>query len=101
MDIEIRQERPEDYRQTENVTREAFWNRYAPGCIEHYLLHVMRTSPAFVRPLDLVAVLDRQIIGNVVFVKGRILSVIGLKVEVLTLGPISVLPDFQRLGIGR
>ena len=39
MDIEIREERPEDYWQTENVTREAFWNRYAPGCIEHYLLH--------------------------------------------------------------
>lgn len=101
MDIEIREERPEDYWQTENVTREAFWNRYAPGCIEHYLLHVMRTSPAFVRPLDLVAVLDRQIIGNVVFVKGRILSDKGQNVEVLTLGPISVHPDFQRLGIGR
>ena len=101
MDIEIREERPEDYQQTENVTREAFWNRYAPGCIEHYLLHVMRTSPAFVRPLDLVAVHGEQIIGNVVFVKGRILTDEGENVEVLTLGPISVHPDFQRRGVGQ
>ena len=48
MKIELRPERPADYRQTENVTREAFWNHFVPGCSEHYLLHVLRGTSAFV-----------------------------------------------------
>ena len=95
MNFKIRQERPEDFAQTEDLTREAFWNQYAPGCSEHFLLHIMRDCPAFVKDLDLVAVLDHRIVGNVVFVKGHILTDNRTKVEVLTLGPISVHPDFQ------
>lgn len=38
MEIELRNERFSDYPETENVVREAFWNRYSPGCCEHYLL---------------------------------------------------------------
>lgn len=34
MSIAIRLERPEDYRDTEILTREAFWNVYKPGCDE-------------------------------------------------------------------
>lgn len=101
MNFEIRQERPEDFAQTEDLTREAFWNQYAPGCSEHFLLHIMRDCPAFVKDLDLVAVLDHRIVGNVVFVKGHILTDNRTKVEVLTLGPISVHPNYQRKGIGR
>ena len=48
MEVKIRQEIPADYRETEEMTREAFWNQYAPGCMEHYLLHVMRNSHGFV-----------------------------------------------------
>ena len=55
VELKLRTEQPADYRETENVTREAFWNLYSPGCCEHYLLHVMRDSPAFVPELDLVA----------------------------------------------
>ena len=43
----VRQERPEDYSQTEALVREAFWNRYAPGCSEHYLLRLLRQSIDF------------------------------------------------------
>ena len=53
-DYLIRLEQPEDYRETEELVREAFWNIYHPGCSEHYLLHVMRDDPAFVRELDFV-----------------------------------------------
>ena len=35
----IRPETEDDYRNTENLTREAFWNVYRPGCMEHYVLH--------------------------------------------------------------
>ena len=33
--ITIRQENKADYRNVENLTREAFWNVYCPGCMEH------------------------------------------------------------------
>ena len=35
----IQLETESDYRQTENLVREAFWNVYKPGCVEHYVLH--------------------------------------------------------------
>lgn len=65
MDIELRLEKPSDYAETENVVREAFWNVYAPGCCEHYLVHVIRESHNFVRELDFVAVSEDQIVGCV------------------------------------
>lgn len=101
MNLIFRHERPGDYRETENVTREAFWNVYAPGCTEHYLLHTMRQSPDFVPELDLVAVCDGQIVGNVVCAESHIECDDNTRRTVLSLGPISVLPAFQRNGIGR
>lgn len=100
MDIQLRREQPADYRETENLTREAFWNQYAPGCDEHYLAHILRGSPAFVPELDAVALLDGKIVGNVMHVRSAIHGDDGLEYEVLALGPISVLPAYQRRGIG-
>lgn len=100
MDIELRREQPADYSETENVTREAFWNHYSPACSEHYLLHVMRDCPAFVPELDIVAVCDGKIVGNIVYMKSVIRADNGNSYEVLSLGPISVLPEYQRKGIG-
>jgi putative acetyltransferase len=56
----IRPTVPRDYRATEDVTREAFWNVYEPGCDEHYLLHVMRGSEGFIPELDLVGRIKRR-----------------------------------------
>ena len=100
MDIELRREQSSDYSETENVTREAFWNHYSPACSEHYLLHIMRDCPAFVPELDVVAVCDGKIVGNVVYMKSVIRADNGNSYEVLSLGPISVLPEYQRKGIG-
>lgn len=99
--IEIRRETPADYRETESVTREAFWNQFAPGCCEHYLLHVMRDSKDFVPELDFVAVSEGKIIGNVVYAKGTVIGDDEKEYEVLTLGPISVLPEYQGRGVGK
>lgn len=66
MDVVLRNELPDDYREVENLTREAFWNVYCPGCSEHYLLNVMRQSPDFIDQLDIVAECDGCIVGNVV-----------------------------------
>lgn len=46
MDITLRLEEEKDYRAVENLTREAFWNLYRPGCSEHFILRKMRSSPA-------------------------------------------------------
>lgn len=100
MEIELRRELPTDYRETENVVREAFWNHYTPGCDDHYLVHIMRKCPAFVPELDIVAVCGGKIIGNVVFLRSYIMGDNGEKHDVLSLGPIAVLPEYQRKGIG-
>lgn len=100
MELEIRLERPADYRETEMVTREAFWNCYSPGCSEHYLLHIMRDYPAFLPALDFVATHEGKIVGNVVYLRAIFEGDDGNKYDVLGLGPISVLPEYQRQGIG-
>lgn len=100
MNVILRTEQPSDYRETENVTREAFWNQYAPGCNEHYLLHIMRGSPAFLPELDIVAVYNGKIVGNIVYAKAVVKADDGNEYEVLGLGPISVFPGYQNKGIG-
>jgi len=100
LEVNIRQTFPDDFGVTENVTREAFWNVYGPGCDEHYLLHIMRGSADFIPELDLVAVHDGEIIGNIVCDRSVIKTDNGSTVAVLTLGPIAVLPEFQGQGAG-
>ena len=53
-DYIIRLERREDHGKVENLVREAFWNIYRPGCLEHYVLHVMRDAVDFVPELAFV-----------------------------------------------
>lgn len=100
MDILIREERPEDYRAVELLTREAFWGFFAPSCDEHYLAHALRTAPAFVPALDLVAEADGQLVGNVMYSLAKVVSETGEARTVLTFGPLSVLPAWQGKGVG-
>lgn len=67
----IRPERPEDYRAVEHLVRESFWNVYRPGCSEHYVLHVLRDNPAFVRELDFVMEQNGALIGQNTFHENR------------------------------
>lgn len=97
----LRPEQPADYRETENVTREAFWNHYAPGCCEHYLLHTLRNHPDFIKELDYVATDNGRIIGHIAYLAAHINGDNGQCYDVLTLGPVSVLPSCQGQGIGR
>lgn len=99
--IVIRQELENDHRRVEEVIRQAFYNRYTPGCTEHYLAHVIRAHPDFLPELDLVIEADGQIIGNIMYTKSTLLSVMGEKREILTFGPVSILPEYQRKGYGR
>ena len=60
----------------------------------------MRKHPKFVPELDIVAEHNNKIVGNVVCLKSFIMADDGNQYEVLSLGPISVLPEYQQQGIG-
>ena len=100
--ITIRREKNEEQRTVEVLTRQAFWNVYGPGCTEHYVVHILRKHEDFVPELDLVAEsADGRIVGNVMYTKARLIDENGNEAVILTFGPISVHPDFQRRGISR
>ena len=100
-DVIIRSERTEDYRETENLVREAFWNVYRPGCSEHYVLHVLRDDPAFVKELDFVMEYNGRIVGQNMFMKTVIEADSGTNIPVLTMGPICITPGMKRKGYGK
>lgn len=97
----IRKEKESDWQRVEEITRKAFYNIYVPGCMEHYLVHVMRHHEDFISELDLVAELDGQVIGNIMYTKARLTDEKGEEKEILTFGPISILPEYQRMGYGK
>ena len=97
----IRPERAEDHREVEELVRESFWNVYRPGCLEHYVIHLLRNDPAFVRDLDVVMEKDGRIIGQNIFMKTVIDNDNGLQTDVLTMGPICVANDLKRQGYGK
>ena len=103
----IRLEQPKDYREVENLTREAFWNVYRPGCTEHYVLYQYRTNPDFIPELDFVMEegdgehqSPEKIIGHVMFSKAALVLEDGSKKASWTFGPISIHPEYKRKGYG-
>ena len=98
MNIIIRNETDKDYRETENITREAFWDLYKPGCDEHFVLHKLRNSESFISELDFIAVADNEIVGNIIYSKA-VISENGFD-GILCMGPLSVKPEYQKKGIG-
>ena len=127
-DYTIRLEKKDEYRDVENLVREAFWNVYRPGCSEHYVIHVLRDDPAFVKELDFVMVLnasedeqvehsaagqengpvdhtsvmrDERLIGQNMFMRTVINADDGRGIPVLTMGPIGITPELKRKGYGK
>ena len=99
--LTIRNETPADRQTVEDITRRAFYNIYVPGCVEHYLVHTMRDHPDFIPALDLVAELDGQVIGNVMYTRSTLTDEAGGVKDILTFGPVSIAPEHQRKGYGR
>ena len=97
----IRHEKPEDYRAVEDLIRESFWNVYRPGCSEHYVMHVLRDDPAFVKELDFVMEQDGRLIGQNMFMQTIINADDGRVIPVLTMGPICITPELKRKGYGK
>ena len=98
--VNIRLEQPQDWREVENLTREAFWNVYRPGCQEHFVLNQFRSNPAFIPELDFVMEEYGRIIGHVMFSKAEIILTDGTAFPSWTFGPISIHPDYKRKGYG-
>ena len=115
-DDTIRLEKKAEHRAVENLVRESFWNVYRPGCSEHYVIHVLRDDPAFVKELDFVMCLSMQqndpgdhsvaeqggeLIGQNMFMRTVIEADDGRTVPVLTMGPIGITPELKRQGYGK
>lgn len=99
--LNIRNERESDYKNVEDITRKAFYNVYVPGCMEHYIVHIMRGHEDFIPELDFVIELDGQIVGNIMYTKAKLTDEGGTEKEIVTFGPVSILPKYQRKGYGK
>lgn len=103
MNILIRREKEEDYFTVENVIREAFWNVYKPECDEHLMVHQLRQSRDFIPELDLIAECDGKIVGNIICSRCLVVNDENdteNRQDVIAIGPIGVLPEYQKRGIG-
>lgn len=97
----IRNEMPDDYRNVENLVRESFWNIYRPGCLEHYVLHVLRDDPAFVKELCFVMEKEGEIIGQNIFMHAFIHTDDSRQIPIMTMGPICIANHLKRQGYGK
>lgn len=94
----LRLEIEKDYFENVNLTREAFWNVYRPGCDEHLLHRNIRNSENYIKELCYVAEEDGRLVGNIVYAK---MLKDGESCDgVIGFGPLSVLPEKQKQGVG-
>ena len=100
-DYIIRLEREEEYREVETLVREAFWNVYRPGALEHYVLNQLRNDSAFVPELDFVMERNGVIIGQNMFMKANVRADDGRDIPIMTMGPICIAPQYQKQGYGK
>ncbi len=113
MKIEIRKETEKDYFETEKMVRESFWNKYQPGCNEHYMVHLMRKHPVWLPELSRIAVVDGEIAGVIMYFKAKIIQADAAihdstdgaenkkEVEIAAFGPLCVSHKYRNLGIGK
>lgn len=105
MNIIVRLETEKDYRLAEEVTRSAFGyteriERGQIGCpYEHWMVHELRKRDG-VLELSFVAEVEGEIVGHIICSKAEVRTA-EKTIPVLNLGPISVLPRYQRKGIGK
>lgn len=105
MIIFIRQEEEKDYRRVEEVTRQAFSypGRIENGKIgcpyEHWMVNELRRRDGILS-LSLVAEVEQQVVGHIICSKAVVRKE-EITLPVLNFGPLSVLPEYQRKGVGK
>lgn len=100
-DYIIRLETSADHTIVEHLVRESFWNVYRPGCLEHYVLHCLRSDPDFIPELDFLMEKDGKIIGQNIFMRAAIDADDGRSIPILSMGPICIAPELKRQGYGK
>lgn len=91
----IRKEEPKDYEIIYSVVKNAFDSAEHSDGAEQDLVSALRRGEAFIPDLSLVAEIDGKIVGHIMFTKAKV-----GEDTVLALAPLSVLPEYQRMGIG-
>lgn len=101
MQIQVRNEVPQDYRIVEEVTRNAFWNLYFPGCHEHFVVHQMRKHADFIKDLAFVIEVDGTVQGAIFYTRSKIIGADGEEFPIISFGPVFIEPKYHRQGLGR
>jgi predicted N-acetyltransferase YhbS len=106
MDVVVMTEETKDHRRVEEITREAFSypGRIEQGGIgspyEHWMVNELRKRDG-IKELSLVAEAEGQLVGHIICSDARIETTDRRSVHVLNFGPLSVLPKYQRRGVGK
>ena len=95
MNLTIRQENIADYKNIYELNLLAFEEKE-----EAILVDLLRKNNEFIPQLSLVALLNNEIIGHILFTKIKIIDDNGNENESLALAPMAVLPKYQKKGIG-
>lgn len=101
MHIHIRTEQASDYVAVETIARDAFWNLYAPGCTEHFIIHTLRSHPDCIPQLCFVIEVDGTVVGSIFYSHSKVIDADGTVYPTITFGPVSITPTLQRSGLGR
>ncbi|MCD9575626.1 GNAT family N-acetyltransferase [Flavobacterium soyae] len=99
MEIKLRQERKEDYKNVFQLIEKAFENIEYSDHKEQFLVERLRKSEAFIPELSIVAEAEGKIVGHILFTKLEIKNE-SQSFQSLALAPVSVLPEFQGKGVG-
>ena len=94
-DLIMREETPEDINEIRELTSAAFENMVISNHNEHFVIDALRAAGALT--ISLIAFLNDQIVGHVAFSPVEISDG---TTNWYGMGPLSVLPQYQRLGIG-
>lgn len=103
--IVVRLEHERDYRLVEEVTKAAFSyperieSSEIGCCLEHYMVHSLREKDG-IKELDFVAEIGGKVVGHIIYSHAYILKPDNSKISVLNFGPLSVMPEYQRKGVG-
>ncbi|MDR1321240.1 MAG: GNAT family N-acetyltransferase [Gracilibacteraceae bacterium] len=103
METTLRLEKKSDWKTVEQITYRAFHDAPPAGAnddgMEALLARKLRSCAAFVPKLDYVAELNGSVIGSIMYTRSKVAGD-GGEWETLTFGPVSVLPKYQRGGVG-
>lgn len=93
--MNIRKENSKDFTEIYEVVKTAFASAEHSDGNEQDLVNALRKDECYIPELSLVAEENDKIVGHIMFTKAKV----GME-DVLALAPLSVLPEYQKRGIG-